>query len=166
MVKENVHEAPVKLEIVIWDSKYITGIKVIDSQHHQLIDLANELYNACIAKGDSLDTAFKDAMHKLVNYVHFHFDAELKLFNAIGYPERHNHKKMHDDLIKDILAAVKDYNEGKKFVPNHFVRTLRDWILSHIAIHDQLYSVYIHEQIKRGKLTEEALKEIEQSIEK
>ncbi|MCL2440120.1 MAG: bacteriohemerythrin [Treponema sp.] len=145
-------------EVVLWDEKYATGIEVIDTQHKQLVELTNQLYVACIAKPDILQTVFKEAMHKMVEYVHFHFDAEIKLLKEINFPQLHEHKKMHDDLIKNILNAAKDYNEGKHFVPNHFVRTLKDWIFSHIAIHDKTYSFFVKEQLHNGKLTEQALK--------
>jgi len=145
-------------EIVVWDEKYATGIEVIDVQHKKLVELTNQLYVACIAKPDMLQTVFKEAMHKMVEYVHFHFDDEIKLLKTINYPQLNEHKKMHDILIKDILEAAKEYNEGKHFVPNHFVRTLKDWIFSHIAIHDKTYGFYVKEQIHNGSLSAQALK--------
>jgi len=145
-------------EIVVWDEKYATGIEAIDAQHKQLVELTNQLFVACIAKPDELQTVFKEAMHKMVEYVHFHFDAEVNLLKAINYPQLHEHKRMHDDLIKDILEAANAYKEDKHFVPNHFVRTLKEWIFSHIAIHDKTYSFYVKEQIHNGSLSVQALK--------
>jgi len=147
-------------EIVVWDNKYLTGIDIIDAQHKQLIVLTNKLFEACLTNEDVLQTVFKEAMSSMVLYVRSHFEFELKILQLINYPDYPNHKKQHDSLIKDILAAVKNYNEGKKFVPNHFVRTLRDWIITHIAVYDKKYSVYAWEQVKKGILTEKTLKEI------
>lgn len=150
--------------IVVWDNNYNTGIELIDTQHKQLIVLTNELYTACRDNRDVLHAAFKEAMSRMVKYVRFHFDAELKLLKAINYPDYQNHKKKHDILVKDILDTAKDYNEGKKFVPNNFVRVLREWILSHIAVEDKAYSFFVKERIRKGVLTEKALKEFELSI--
>jgi len=147
-------------KIVNWEEKYATGIEPIDAQHMKLFELANHLFAACSAKDDVLQKTFKEAMHSMVDYVHFHFSAELKLLHAVDYPDYHNHKKHHDDLIKEILTAVKDYDEGKKFVPNHFVRTLRDWILSHIAVCDKAYSYYIRDLIHNDTLSENKFREI------
>jgi hemerythrin len=61
-------------------------------------------------------------------------------------------------MVRDILEAVKGYNEGKKFVPNQFVRTLRDWILSHIAHYDKLYASFIVTQKKNGLLSDKDIK--------
>jgi len=151
-------------ELVIWEDKYSTGIEMIDNQHRQLVELTNQLYLACFAGDEALSTVFKDAMSRMVEYVRFHFSAELKLLNEINYPDYHNHKKMHDNLVQDILDAAKDYNEGKKFVPNNFVRTLKDWIFGHIAVYDKIYAAYIAEQKRNGQLTDKMLKEIWLSV--
>jgi len=60
-------------------------------------------------------------------------------------------------LVRQILESVKEYNEGKKLVPNQFVRTLRDWILSHIAHYDKLYASYIAGQLKNGGLNDKTI---------
>ena len=151
-------------EIIVWSNKYATGIEIIDHQHKQLVTLTNELYTACLARDDALQTAFKKAMSRMVEYVCFHFNAENKLLSAIDYPDCKNHKKMHDALIQKILDAVKEYNDGKMFVPNNFVRTLVDWVFSHIAFYDKQYSYFAAEKIKSGEMTKEKLKEIEKSI--
>jgi len=151
-------------EIVVWNEKYATGIGIIDKQHLQLVKLTNELYRACVARNDTLQKAFKEAMSRMVDYVKFHFTAENKLLEAIEYPDWENHKKMHDTLIKKILDTVNEYNQGKLFVPNNFVRSLVDWVFSHIAFYDKQYSYFAAEKIKSGELTKERLKEIEKSI--
>jgi hemerythrin len=57
-------------------------------------------------------------------------------------------------MVKDILEAAKDYNEGKKFVPNTFVRTLKDWVFGHIALSDKIYAAFVADQKRRGLLSE------------
>jgi len=150
--------------IITWDEKYATKIDIIDKQHLKLVNLTNELYSACLARNGELTSAFKNAMSSMVDYVKFHFNAENKLLSAIEYPECKNHKKMHDVLIQKILDAVKEYNDGKVFVPNNFVRTLVDWVFSHIAFYDKQYAFFAAERIKTGALSLDKLKEIEKSI--
>ena len=150
--------------IVVWDNKYNTGIELIDSQHKQLIELTNELFLACREKDDVLQAVFKNAMSRMVEYVRFHFDAEIRFLTALKYPDLQNHRKKHDLLVENILEAAIEYNEGRKYVPNNFTRTLRDWILSHIGFYDKAYTLYVREQIRTGKLTEEKFREIELSF--
>jgi len=142
---------------VAWDEKYSLKIKPIDNQHKELIKLTNELHKACLSRNEEVKTAFKDAMSRMVEYVHFHFGREQELLQRINYPDYPNHKRQHEALVKDILIAAKDYNEGKKLVPNQFVRTLKDWIYSHIAVYDKLYASFIDDQIKKGLLSVEQI---------
>ena len=143
------------VSIVSWESSFATGIELIDDQHRQLVDLTNELYKACRAGNNALQTAFKESMGKMVAYVRYHFSAELELLQCIKYPDYSAHKKEHDDLIKKILEAAQDYDSGKKFIPNHFVRTLKDWVFGHIAVTDRLYSLYVADQKKKGLLSDQ-----------
>ena len=129
-------------EIVRWDEKYATGIELIDNQHKELISLTNKLFQACLEGNDAVTATFKEAMSHMVEYVRFHFAAEEKFQEHINYPKYSEHKKQHEDMVKLILETVIDYNEGKKFVPNNFVRSLKDWILSHIAVYDKDFAVY------------------------
>jgi hemerythrin len=146
------------LDLVVWDDKYATGIKLIDSQHKELFSLTNELFHACLHGDEAYKGGvFKETMSRVVEYVRFHFGAEQELLQRINYPDYQEHKKQHDTLVLKILASVKDYNEGKNFVPNHFVRTLRDWILSHIALSDKLYAAYIAAQRKKGLLSDQVI---------
>ena len=133
--------------IVVWDDKYATGLEPIDTQHKKLLDLTNELYQACLVNDKTtVDTVFKDAMSRMVEYVRYHFGIEQEILKRVNYPEYTEHKNQHETLIKQILDASKDFTEGKKFVPNNFVRTLRDWILGHIGFYDKRYAAYIHEK--------------------
>ena len=144
-------------DMVAWDEKYATGIELIDSQHKELFSLTNELFRACIGEDEELKDVFKETMGRMVEYVRFHFGAEQELLQRIKYPDYHEHKKQHDILIRDILEAGKEYNKGEKFVPNQFVRTMRDWILSHIALTDKQYVVFIAAQKKNGLLSDEVI---------
>jgi hemerythrin len=140
-------------DIVAWDQKYITGISIIDEQHKELVVLTNQLYRACLDGREAAGMAFKDSMSRMVDYVRFHFDAEQKILQRIKYPQYAEHKQKHDALVRSILKASKEHGRGHKFVPNNFVRTLKDWIFGHIAIEDKLYAVYAEEQKNKGLLS-------------
>jgi hemerythrin len=145
------------LRIVFWEDKYATGIEVSDTQHRKLIDITNELYRACLSGSRTLDAVFKESLSRMVEYVRYHFTAEQELLQRIGYPNAHEHKMQHDSLIKQILEASENYEKGKQYVPNTFVRTLRDWVFGHIAVSDKLFSDYIHEQKRKGLLSDAQL---------
>ena len=140
-------------QIVSWNKKYATGIELIDNQHKKLVYLTNELYRACLSGND--EEVFREAMKSMVEYVRFHFSAEQKLLEHIHFPGCVTHKMQHEILVKNILATVKDYREGRPFVPNNFVRTLKDWVFGHIAVHDKVYAAYYAGKIKEAAVLEE-----------
>ena len=144
--------------IVSWEPKYSVGIKLINDQHMELIKLTNALYKACLSRDKSVAVVFKESMSHMVEYVRYHFNAEVSLLERVGYPNHYEHKKQHEALIREILIAVKNYEEGNKLAPNVFVRTLKEWVFGHIAICDQAYAAYIHENLKKGLITEDQLK--------
>jgi hemerythrin len=138
--------------LVEWDDKYSVRIPFIDEQHKQLIALTNELYRACLSGGEAAKAQFKETARGVVDYINYHFSAEEKMMETIAYPEIAEHKKEHETLVKQIVEDVKRFEEGSRFVPNTFVRTLKDWILAHIAVSDTRYSEYIMGLKKQGAL--------------
>jgi hemerythrin len=136
-----------------WDNRYAIGIPLIDNQHKELIRLTNELYEGCLMGKEEAKHYFMKTVKGTVDYVKYHFTAEEKLLETVKYPELPEHKKQHESFIKQLLDDVQSFESGKKFVPNLFVRFLRDWILSHIAVMDKKYADYILDLKKQGVLS-------------
>jgi hemerythrin len=139
-------------KFVEWDDRYSLGIPLIDDQHKHLIELTNGLYACCVRGGEDIQACFRDAVRGTVDYVKYHFTAEERMLVNINYPGFIMHKKEHEGFILKILQDAKEFEEGKKFVPNNFVRYLKDWILAHIAVEDRKYADYILGLKKRDAL--------------
>ena len=146
--------------LVVWEDSFATEIPMLDDQHRELINLTNQLYRACLTGNDAVESAFQQAMTRMVEYVRFHFSAELKLLHKIKYPQYGDHKVQHDSLIKQILEAANEYKSGRRFVPHNFVRTLKDWVFGHIAVYDRAYAAYIRDLKNRGLLTDQQINEL------
>jgi hemerythrin len=140
--------------LVEWEDRYSVGIPLIDDQHKELIRLTNELYKGCLGGDVVAGAYFMTAIKGTVDYVKYHFSAEEKLLENVKFPEFAEHKRQHEDFVKQILEDVQSFQDGKKFVPNVFVRFLKDWILSHIAVLDKRYATYILNLKKQGALDE------------
>lgn len=137
---------------VAWEDRYVIGIPVIDEQHKELLKLTNTLYEAC-RQGDAAARAdFEKVIRSTVDYVKFHFSVEEQIMERVNYPEVHEHKKEHESFVIKVLEGVKNFESGKSFVPNIFVRFLRDWVLTHIAMSDRKYAEYIQQLKKQGAL--------------
>ena len=148
---------PSATEIVKWEDRYATGVEKIDNQHKELITLTNDLYKACLVGDAATSVVFKDTLHRMVEYIRFHFGDELVTLKKINYPEFNEHKRQHDELVKKVIDAVKDFEEGKRFVANNFVRDLKEWVFTHIGHVDKKYAMYIAELKKRGLITDQQL---------
>jgi hemerythrin len=125
---------------VPWETKYDTGIEMVDRQHRHLVDLANRLFEACRDPQADLKAGFHTALKESIAYVHKHFSDEEGLMREAAYPELAAHREQHAAFVQQIIASVQDFESGKAFVPNNFVRFLRDWLLEHIAISDKAFA--------------------------
>ncbi|MDR2313283.1 MAG: bacteriohemerythrin [Spirochaetaceae bacterium] len=147
-----------KNNLVEWSDRYRIGIPLIDEQHKKLIDMTNTLYTGCLEGDRAARIYFLKTIHDAVDYVRFHFSTEEKLLERIKYPDLAAHKKEHEDFAREIISQVQAFQMGKAFVPNVFVRYLRDWVLTHIAVSDKLYAAYLLELKKQGVLFNLAIK--------
>jgi hemerythrin len=138
--------------LVEWDERYSVGIPLVDEQHKELVTMTNTLYEACLAGDEAARAYFLQAIHGTVDYVKYHFAAEERILENVKYPGIIEHKKAHEGFVKKIFEDVKSFEGGKKFVPNVFVRYLKDWILTHIAVEDKKYAEYILHLKKQGAL--------------
>jgi hemerythrin len=139
--------------LVEWDDRYSVKIQLIDDQHKELINMTNTLYEGCLAGDEAARSYFLEAVHGTVDYVKYHFAAEEKILENVKYPGFAEHKREHEGFVKKIFEDVESFQGGKKFVPNVFVRYLKDWILTHIAVEDKKYAEYILNLKKQGALS-------------
>ncbi|MDR3146383.1 MAG: bacteriohemerythrin, partial [Treponema sp.] len=118
-------------------------IQLIDEQHKDLVNFTNDLYESCLAGDKAARKHFHITIHKTVNYIKNHFATEERIMEKIKYPGLMEHKREHESFVKQVFDDVKNYESGKKYVPNVFVRFLKDWILTHVALVDKKYADYI-----------------------
>jgi hemerythrin len=130
-------------DIVQWKDTYSVGIKLIDDQHKGLINMTNDLFLSCLKGDDVARRFFKKVIRGAVDYIKVHFDTEEKIMRKINYPGYAAHKREHEDFVAEVLLRVKDFEEGRKFVPNVFARFLKEWVLTHIAMSDKQYGHFI-----------------------
>jgi hemerythrin len=138
--------------LIEWDDRYSIGISVIDEQHKELIGITNRLFEGCLEGDAAAEAKFRDTVKEVVEYIKYHFSAEEGILERIDYPGTGMHKREHEWFIKELLAKVHAFQEGKKFVPNLFARYLRDWVLAHIAMSDKSYASYLFSLKQKGKL--------------
>jgi len=115
-----------------WLDEYNIGIDEIDSQHKELFKILAQLKQSFSKDEDALKT-FKF----LVDYTDKHFSKEEEFMQQISYPDYDNHKKIHEDLINQVVGILKGIRNGGKFDPSYLVQFLTDWVLTHIGDEDR-----------------------------
>jgi len=128
---------------ITWNSKFASGIRLIDEQHKGLVDLVNEMSSHVTGNYVQEHDYFNRAIHDTVKYVRIHFATEEKIMLATRFSGYAAHKKEHDGFIHAIFINVRDYAAGKRFTLLTFSKFLQDWVLSHIALVDRQYFEYL-----------------------
>jgi len=143
-------------DLITWSDKFSCGIKLIDDQHKELVELVNEMFNHVTGNDLQEKNYFNRVINDAVAYVKTHFATEEKLMLATKFDGYAEHKKEHESFILAVVENIKDYEAGKRLTLSTFTRFLKDWVLSHIALMDKKYFEYFKKVATRkadGKLS-------------
>ncbi len=144
-----------------WGDSFLTGLDLIDEQHHKLIDLVNQFSN--IMTNNKIE--FEDInriYNELVDYSVSHFSSEEKLMEDtkvdIRYIKAHKllHKAFIEDVV-DIYSKIKPSDlEGSKIL----LKFLTYWLVYHILGNDKEMAAQV-KAIQSGVSPEKAYESIE-----
>lgn len=140
-------------EYIKWEKRFELGIPLIDEQHKSLVKLCNDLHsqlmqNKAMAQNDWREV-FTKAVQQGAAYVQTHFRDEENLMKAAGFSDFENHKKIHDSFTKKIINIASTFNDATMVTAFQFVKFLYEWILSHIAHDDKLFTRAVLEYYKK-----------------
>jgi len=112
-----------------WKDDYAVGDSGVDSQHRQLLELAQLLYNA--ARDDKADSVVRQAIDALIVYTERHFADEEECLAGRGSPllddQRHEHIQLTTEL-RALCSAYAAVGEG-------FGATLERWVSTRLVPH-------------------------------
>ena len=144
------------IEIFPWTSNFEAGIKEIDEQHKELVNILNRLamYSSTLAKIETLEEIFNE----LVAYTDYHFKTEDKIWDEYfkGDSWYSEHKKTHSGFINQVLQlkANKD-NKAYEDMILEIIGFLAKWLVFHILDTDKLMAKTVL-AIKSGLSLEDA----------
>lgn len=124
------------MAIAIWNSRYETGIPIIDSQHKALFAAVNKLADSFKAGNAKQQT--KESLDFLVKYTLEHFQTEEQHMRGIGYPKLAAHQGEHAKLIAKAQQLQAKLAEGR-MVTVEVTTFLSDWLTHHINEVDMGY---------------------------
>ncbi|MDR2543002.1 MAG: bacteriohemerythrin [Treponema sp.] len=133
---------PNSSELIVWSNTFACGIKVIDDQHKELVELVNDMFNHVTGNEDQERDYLNKILQEAVKYIRVHFATEEKIMIATKFSGYTEHKKAHEDFILTVADNIKNFTLGKRLTLIFFSRFLKDWVLSHIAVMDKQYFEY------------------------
>mgnify|MGYP000012728623 CR=1 FL=1 len=116
--------------------EYYTGIEMIDSEHQQLFNYANEVYELLQQEfiPDKYDNIIQ-ILEKLRDYTKKHFADEEAYMEAIQYKKIFTQKVQHQNFINKLDEL--DFNtlseqENQDKIVADILNFLTDWLVHHI----------------------------------
>ncbi|GJM04200.1 MAG: hemerythrin [marine bacterium B5-7] len=122
------------MTLIEWRDEFKIGIKEVDFEHQELIELINELYNE--AKKDGSTMAVLDALGEVFMQISAHFALEEKEMMVLKYDQYEDHKEDHEDLLDSIRDIMDDYEEREILDEEEFGVRLKDWFVNHFSTKD------------------------------
>lgn len=123
-----------------WSDAFNTGVPDIDEQHKKLVALLNTLKQAIVdRRGSQVCTEILD---ELVAYTQVHFRFEEDLMQASGYSLYDSHKKLHEELLAQVLAYRQKLLSESASISFDLLRFLQTWLTKHISESDKRFGNY------------------------
>lgn len=129
------------MALMDWQETLSVGVPTIDTEHKKLVSLLNDLHTA-MREGKSKE-AMGVVLNGLITYTATHFGTEEKLMTKHAYPAYAEHKKQHDDLVKQALDVKAAFEAGKTGVNMELMTFLKDWVQTHIVGTDKKLGTYL-----------------------
>jgi len=122
------------MTLVEWRDEFEIGIKEVDFEHQELIDLINESY--AMAKEDDSRAAVMEFLGDIFIRISAHFALEEKEMRELKYDQYEDHKEEHEELLDNIREIMDDYDDRAILDEEEFGERLKDWFVNHFSTKD------------------------------
>lgn len=129
-----------------WDKKYETGQPLIDAEHRLLVMLFRKLDVAI--KTQLSDKTLTRIILEVRKFVEFHFVSEENLMHESNYPDTTAHRAVHTELLMKLNSMTAQLASHREY-PDDLLSFLNDWLIDHIARHDQEIAEYVRKSENR-----------------
>jgi hemerythrin-like metal-binding protein/PAS domain S-box-containing protein len=126
---------------LIWSDEYLTGNRIIDTQHRTMFSFINTL-NAHL-KDEKLSDEVIDAVMQLNDYGTHHLNYEENLLKEIEYPEYEEHRKFHKRYQDTISKFMNNMSNNNTVNIKEMLDFLMSWWKDHILKEDMKYKHHL-----------------------
>ena len=120
-------------EYLVWDPALRIGVPQIDTEHKELVDIANEVL--MIKNPASEIDRVRSALHRLREYTQTHFTNEEAYMSSVQYDGLAEHQTKHAAIIQDMNALLKE-SSGIEDLVARLSQFMKQWVLKHITEDD------------------------------
>ena len=132
------------MEKIKWGPSFSVGIKLIDSQHIEIINIINFLISDSDATVES--ETISEALTRLTRYTKEHFCYEESLLEKHEYYDLAHQKEEHIEYRLKVATYCKETMKKKESIPTEILQFLRDWWENHILEPDMKYKSFLVER--------------------
>jgi hemerythrin-like metal-binding protein len=131
------------MALITWSGKYSVGVKNLDDQHKEVINLLNELH-AAMLKGQAQSVAGV-LLPKIQRHAKEHFSTEERLMESTKFSGLAEHRAEHQALVAKIDEFVARHKRGDSTVYLELLNFMRNWMTHHMQKVDQKYTGWMNE---------------------
>jgi len=136
------------MEPFFWKESYNTGIKQIDRDHRNIVEMANALYNT-IHSDNGGRSAILQNCQKIVDFTEEHFSREEKYMAASDFPGMEEHKIEHDRLKEEARKLLLRFELDTPGSATGLYYVLREMFIEHIPELDKVFGEYYLSKAKK-----------------
>jgi two-component system NtrC family sensor kinase len=139
------------MEAFVWSPLFFTGIESVDTQHHRLVDITNELGDVALGGAEISEGRLQILFKELTDYAREHFSDEEALMRQSHLDPRHveAHVRHHHQFVEQLLSMWRARGAMK-----HPAETLHDFLSAWLAFHILGEDLVMARQMARVKAGE------------
>lgn len=120
---------------------HLSGNASIDSQHANLISLANDLLRSMFTENDLAD--LKKHMTIVLKHVEEHFIDEERILSDAKYPSTAEHASEHRRLVLQCSQMISEHSEVPALQTDIIQYVINDIIMQHMIHEDMKYNAHL-----------------------
>lgn len=129
------------MAFIDFDDRFKVGHPGIDGQHAELFKAVNRLHDAM--KDGKARQELGGVLTFLREYTVEHFQMEEGLMRDAGYPDYADHKRLHDDLARQVMDLETKHQAGSMTLSLSVMTFLKDWLAHHISREDARLAAHL-----------------------
>jgi len=126
---------------VAWNTRYDTGIKLIDEQHQELFRIVDRL-RGMVQEGAGR-TAVEALLQDLVACSEQHFATEETYMERFAYPDLAQHVSEHASMLTSLHELLAKFQESHQAMALMVPTFMEGWLKHHISDGDFGFVTYL-----------------------